>query len=110
MIEKFLEKIKTELDIDSVEHHFDQNPKLPYVTWERPQSNNFFADGIVYFASGTVEVLLHTAKRQRGLETKVEKILKSLYIPWEKTVEWDDGENVFIITYTMEEGGKGSVS
>jgi len=104
MIEQALEKIREDLGIDYAEHHFDDDPELPYITYERPESNNFYADGVVWFSSGKVDILLHTGKRQRILERKIENILKSFSLPWEKSAEWDDEEELFIITYSTEEG------
>lgn len=103
MIENVLERIKEDTGIDYAHDHFDEEPNLPYITYERPESNNFYADGIVYFSAGKVDVLLHTGKRERLLEKKIEKVIKLFELPWEKVAEWDDQEEIFIITYSTEE-------
>ena len=104
MIQEFLEKIKRELGIEYTEHHFETPPAMPYITYERPQSNNFYADGIVYFSSGEVDILLHESKRDEALEKKIESALNAFSMPWEKDSEWDEEEDMFIITYSTEEG------
>lgn len=102
-IEKVLEQIKMELGINYEYDHFDEPPELPYITYERVETSNFYADGVVYYSVGRVDMLLHTSRRRRILEGKIQKILGESGIAWEKSTEWDEQEKIYTTTYTMEE-------
>lgn len=103
IVEKVLEQIKDELGIEYEYDHFDKSPELPYITYERTESSNFCADGVVYYSVGAVDMLLHTSKRQRILEGKIQKILGASGFAWEKDSEWDEQEKIYITTYSMSE-------
>ena len=85
-----------------VYHSFPENeaPPLPYICYLIPGSNNFAADGQVYFKVDRVQVELYTQLKQPEVEEKVEEALSSFY--WEKTEEYIDSEKCYQIIYELE--------
>ena len=77
-------------------------PPMPYLCYEAPQANNFYADGIVYHSSTHVSVLLYTDCRDLKAENAVEQIFAAHQIPWTKDAVYDEREKCFEILYEIE--------
>ena len=75
-------------------------PNLPYLCYYDSGSNNFAADGVVYFSVSRITVELYTKLKDVAAESKVEQALSSFY--WEKTEEYIDSEKCYQIMYEME--------
>ena len=57
-------------------------PELPFICYLTEGSNNFCADGVVYFSTKKISVELYTKRKDESIEEKVEQALSSFY--WEK--------------------------
>ena len=77
-------------------------PAMPYLCYEVPQANNFFADGIVYYSAGRVSVFLYTQSRDLHAETIVETVFSLHQIPWTKDAVYVEREKCFEILYEIE--------
>lgn len=75
-------------------------PPLPNICYLVSNSNNFAADGKVYYRTNRVQVELYTKCKDLEAEAKVESALDSLY--WEKTETYIEGEKCYQILYEIE--------
>lgn len=75
-------------------------PVLPFICYLTEGSNNFGADGVVYFSAKKISVELYTKRKDESIEAVVEEALSSFY--WEKSEEYIDGEDCHLTTYELE--------
>lgn len=80
----------------------DEAPSLPFICFYSPKTNNFYADGIVYFSANVISVELYTQRRNLIEEIKVGLALKRAGLAFKKTNEFISTENCFMTTFTME--------
>lgn len=78
----------------------DTAPAPPFICYWYQNSNNFSADGLVYYKTDHVAVKLYTATKQPEYESKVEAALSGLF--WEKKETYIESEKRFQIVYEME--------
>lgn len=76
-------------------------PPLPYICYLESYSNNFAADGTVYYPISHVQVELYEKLRDMETEGKVEAALSSVVF-WEKTPTHIDEEECYQILYEIE--------
>ena len=79
---------------------FKEPQEPPYICYYSPGTDNFQADGHVYYRVDEVNVELYQIDRDLELEDKVEKALSSF--AWQSTTEYLTDENVYLTTYEME--------
>ena len=77
----------------------EKAPSLPFICWLTPNTNNFAADGIMWFASNQVVVELYEKNRDFNLEGKVEEALSLFY--WEKEATYLEDEKCCEVVYTV---------
>ena len=77
-------------------------PPLPWICYIVTGSNNFIADGAVYKQIQHVAVELYCKDKDPNLEARVEGVLRSAGIPWEKSETYLDSEKCFEIIYEIE--------
>lgn len=75
-------------------------PPLPFICYIVAYSNNFAADGGVYYPIDRVQVELYTKLKDPDAESKVEQALSSLF--WEKTETYISTEKCYQILYEIE--------
>lgn len=75
-------------------------PPLPVICYLETDSNNFYADGVVYYSQNSIQVELYLKYRSFLVERKVEKALKEF--AWEKSVDYLSSERCFQIIYEIE--------
>lgn len=71
-----------------------------YLRYQVVQSNNFFADGQVYYPFVKVQVRLYTPDKDTLAEEKLEAALSALC--WKKTEEYIAANQNYQITYELE--------
>lgn len=76
-------------------------PPLPYICYLESYSNNFAADGTVYYQISHVQVELYEKLRNMATESEVESALSSVAF-WEKTPNYIDEEKCYQILYEIE--------
>lgn len=86
-------------------HHFSTKDSVdpPFIVWNTPETNNFFADGIVYEKVRHLDIELYTDEKDWNLEEKLESILTSHEIGWEQTTStYLTSEAMWESLYEME--------
>ena len=93
-----------EMELDFAYHHFveGESPEPPFVVFLYPTSDNFSADGVVYKKINKLDVELYTDKKDIDLEDRVEAVLDSHGIFYEKSEVWIEKEKLYEVLYEME--------
>ena len=77
-----------------------ESPDPPFVVFLFPNSENFFADGIVYHQRTELAIELYTDLKQPQHERQVERVLSRYDIPWNKTEVWIEDERLYEVRYS----------
>ena len=78
----------------------NEAPPLPFVCYVEAGSNNFAADGVVYYPVKRMQVELYTKLKDPDAEGKVETALSSFF--WEKSETYLNTEECYQILYEIE--------
>ena len=99
-IAAILEKIGLPFAYD----HFaeGESPDPPFICYLIPNSDNFSADGRVYYKINEIHIELYTDCKDLSAEQKVEAVLDEHGIFYEKTEVWIESENLYEVLYTFE--------
>ena len=102
-MDKLLEMI-AEMGSPSAADHFaeGESPPPPFITYLLPGSDNFPADGRVYFRITEAHIELYTDEKDPAVERKVEAVLDSHGIFYDKTEVWIDTEKLYEVLYSFE--------
>ena len=102
-MDKLLE-LMAEIDIPSAYDHFaeGESPDPPFITYLLPGSDNFAADGKVYFRIMEVHIELYTDEKNPEVEALVEAVLDAHGIFYDKTEVWIDSEKLYEVLYSFE--------
>lgn len=79
-----------------------ESPDPSFVVFLYPNSSNFSADGKVYFKANRLNVELYTDIKDVSMEEKVEAVLDSHGIFYEKSEVWIESEKLYEVLYEME--------
>ena len=84
--------------------HFAEGeaPGTPFICYLLPGSNNFAADGKVYYKLSKIHIELYTDLKDLAVEEKVEAVLDEYGIFYEKTELWIESEKLYEVLYTFE--------
>ena len=95
-----LEKIELPFAYD----HFaeGESPNPPFICYLIPNSDNFSADGRVYYKINEIHIELYTDCKDLSAEQKVEAVLDEHGIFYEKTEVWIESESLYAVLYTFE--------
>ena len=93
-----------EMDIPFAYDHFaeGESPEPPFICYLLPGSDNFAADGRVYFRINEVRIELYSDSKDVGLESKVEAVLDSHGIFYNKSEVWIQSQKLYEILYSFE--------
>ena len=93
-----------EMKLPYAYHHFveGESPDPPFFVFLYPNSDNFAADGMVYFKVNRLNIELYTDLKDVELEETVEAVLDKHGIFYEKSEVWIDSENLYEVLYQME--------
>lgn len=102
-LEEFI-GILDETGIPFVYDHFaeGESPEPPFICYLLPGSDNFAADGQVYFRISEVRVELYTDRKDPDVEAKVEVVLDAAGIFYNKSEVWIQSEKLYEVLYSME--------
>ena len=97
------EEILNEVGLPYRYHHFEVEEAVepPFICWIVPDSQNFAADGKVYFKSNNVNIELYTDFKDFELEENIENILEQKEIFWEKTELYIESEKMYEVLYEL---------
>ena len=103
MMEKLVQMF-SEMGIPFAYDHFaeGESPDPPFLCYLLPGSNNFSADGKVYYKIGQVNIELYTDRKDPLLEQKLEDALDAASIFYNKTEVWIDSEKLYEVLYQIE--------
>ena len=102
-MDKILEVLKA-LGIPVAYDHFaeGESPEPPFICYLCPGSNNFSADGKVYYKINQVNIELYTDRKDPAVEQKLEDALDAASIFYNKTEVWIDSERLYEVLYKFE--------
>jgi hypothetical protein len=94
-----------ELGIPYAYDHFaeGEGPDPPFICYRCPNSDNFAADGVVYFPITEIDIELYTDKKDPETEKKLEDLLTGSGIFFEKTETFIDSEKLYEVLYSFEQ-------
>ena len=79
-----------------------ESAKPPFICYLLPGSNNFAADGKVYFKINQVRIELYTDSKDLAVERKVEMVLDESGIFYNKSEVWIQSEKLYEVLYSFE--------
>ena len=99
-IAAILEKIGLPFAYD----HFaeGESPNPPFICYLVPNSDNFSADGRVYYKINEIHIELYTDCKDLSAEQKVEAVLDEHGIFYEKSEVWIESEKLYEVLYSFE--------
>ena len=79
-----------------------ESPEPPFICYLLPSSDNFAADGQVYYRINQVRIELYTDSKDLAVEDKVEKALDDAGIFYNKSEVWIESEKLYEVLYSFE--------
>ena len=97
-------QILSETQIPFAYHHFaeGESPEPPFICYLLPGSNNFSADGKVYYKINEVHIELYTDLKDLAVEQQLEDVLDEHGIFYNKFETWIESEKLYEVLYTFE--------
>ena len=97
-------QILSETQIPFAYHHFaeGESPEPPFICYLLPGSNNFSADGKVYYKINEVHIELYTDWKDLAVEQGVEAVLDEHGVFYNKSEVWIESEKLYEVLYTFE--------
>ena len=105
-IENIVEMLQ-EMNIPFAYDHFaeEESPEPPFICYLIPGSDNFAADGKVYFKMNEVRIEMYTDFKDLDLESRVEGVLDGHEIFYNKSETWIQSEKLYEVMYSFEMEG-----
>lgn len=102
-MDKLFEIIKT-TGIPFAYDHFAEGeaPEPPFICYLLPDSDNFAADGKVYFKANEVHIELYTDTKDLSVEQQVEAVLDKHGIFYDRSEVWIESEKLYEVLYSFE--------
>ena len=96
-----------EMNIPFAYDHFaeGESPEPPFICYLIPGSDNFAADGKVYFKMNEVRIEVYTDFKDLDLESRVEGVLDGHEIFYNKSETWIQSEKLYEVMYSFEMEG-----
>lgn len=79
-----------------------ESPEPPFVVYLYPNSDNFAADGKVYFKKERLHVELYTDSKDIDLEKQIEDVLDARGLFYNKSEVWIQSERLYEVLYQTE--------
>ena len=79
-----------------------ESPAPPFICFLCTGSDNFAADGRVYFKINLVHIELYTDEKNLETENHVEAVLDEHGIFYDKTEVWIESERLYEVLYSFE--------
>lgn len=98
-------QILEELGLPYAYDHFaeGEGPDPPFLCFRCPNSDNFAADGTVYFPITEIDIELYTDQKDPETEKKLEDLLGKGGIFFDKTEIWIESEKLYEVLYSFEQ-------
>ena len=103
MVAKLAEMIK-QMGIPFAYDHFaeGESPDPPFICYLLPGSDNFAADGKVYYRINEVRIELYTDRKDLLVEEQVTAVLDEHGIFYDQTEVWIDSEKLYEVVFSFE--------
>ena len=97
-------RLLEEMGIPFAYDHFaeGESPDPPFICYLLPQSDNFSAEGTVYLKVSSVNIELYTDCKDLSVEQKLEAVLDTHGIFYDKTKVWIESEKLYEVLYSFE--------
>lgn len=97
-------KMLDEIGLPFAYDHFaeGESPDPPFICYLSPNSNNFAADGKVYYKINEIHIELYTDCKDLSAEQTVEAVLDEHGIFYEKSETWIESEKLYEVLYSFE--------
>lgn len=82
-----------------------ESPDPPFMCFLLPGSDNFSADGRVYFKISEVRLEVYTDRKDPKTEKKIEDVLDDCNIFYNKTEVWIESEKLYEVLYSFSMEG-----
>lgn len=79
-----------------------ETPRLPFVCYTIPSTDNFSADGKVYKRIDEINLELYTDRKNIDIEEKIEDVLGKHEIFYEKYEAWMETEKLYQVLYLFD--------
>lgn len=79
-----------------------QELPVPFIVTNVEYLNPFYADNKNYYLAVNNTVTLHTERFDLDLMARLEKVFNDNAISFSRTNDWDEEQELFIATYTVE--------
>lgn len=102
-MERIIELLKT-CGIPYAYDHFaeGESPEPPFICYLIPGSDNFAADGKVYYKINEIHIELYTDCKDLSAEQKLEAVLDEHGFFYEKSETWIESEKLYEVLYSFE--------
>lgn len=93
-----------EMQLPSAYDHFaeGESPDPPFLCFLYPGTDNFAADGLVYFSSNELSIELYTEVKDPDLEARIEAVLTQHELYYTKSEVWIATEHLYEVLYELE--------
>lgn len=93
-----------EFEIPYAYDHFveGESPEPPFLVYLYPGSDNFAADGRVFFKQDQLYIELYTDTKEPALEDRIEAILDAHELFYNKSETWIASEKLYEVLYQTE--------
>ena len=94
-------QIIEEMGIPFAYDHFaeGESPDPPFICYLIPGTDNFAADGRVYYKTNEVRIELYTDRKDLSVEEKVTAVLDSHGIFYEQSEVWIEEEKLYEVAF-----------
>ena len=101
---KELVAIIQKMNIPFAYDHFaeGESPEPPFICYLLPGSDNFAADGRVYYKMNEVRIEVYTDSKDLSVEKSVENVLDEAGIFYNKSEVWIQSEKLYEVLYSFE--------
>lgn len=79
-----------------------ESPEPPFICYLLPGSDNFAADGRVYYKINEVRIEVYTDSKDLFVEKSVENVLDEAGIFYKKSEVWIQSEKLYEVLYSFE--------
>jgi hypothetical protein len=102
-----MDELITMMEATGIPYAYDhfaegESPEPPFLCYLLPSSDNFAADGTVYFKVNEVHIELYTDYKNPPVEQQVEAVLEEHGVFYDKTETWIESEKLYEILYIFE--------
>jgi hypothetical protein len=102
-----MDELITMMEATGIPYAYDhfaegESPEPPFLCYLLPSSDNFAADGTVYFKASEVHIELYTDYKNPPVEQQVEAVLEEHGVFYDKTETWIESEKLYEILYIFE--------